>query len=678
MCSPEFGRMRIALIAVAAVWLSSVDPLRAEIRTLVLGPGGIPWDELGERVVGLETVPGNDALQPLELLPQQNIIAGPRTDSGEYTTILGSTWQLGKQPKRDDFELGVTPRFWTSILPLYHTAPFQVIDGDRATVTKLRWSRVGEGRREDIYTFDFAFPIPINRVVFYPPATGLDESGGLRKQRFPRAYEISGVREPVDFLLLSEEDRPRTLERVLSRTFVNSDRVIDVRFPAQILRFLRLSFNLIEQVYMLSEIEVYGEGFAPETSYRTSVIDLGAPVNFGRIFWQFETFRKTPSEPAPTPAPDAPIRLVLETRTGKDDTPKAHYIVSDIGTERKVEEAVYNKALEKSPFVKGDRPGDKSSIQLDEQNWSFWSTPYDRSGQLLRSPDARRYIQLQFNMVAEDFHTFGQVQSAAIEYSPLLVESLVGEVGLAGGGDRIPEVPAGRDTTFIYDLLARFGPAGQLGFDAIKLNTSAEAELVKLEIGQPLAEVVPDSVRFAAGVLAVYFPSHKVVRAAGEERLRLTFRTALLDFTTHFLGEVFALAGEHLPQSIDPGDASAALHSDDVRAFATGTSLTVLSALAVTPSVLTPNGDRVNDELDIAFTLLGIEATATEIGVYTLAGQRVRALVRGAFNKGLYREQWDGRDDQGVLVPPGLYLLRVTVDTDEQAAEQFRPVSVAY
>ena len=45
---------------------------------------------------------------------------------------------------------------------------------------------------------------------------------------------------------------------------------------------------------MLSEIEVYGEGFAPETSYRTSVIDLGAPVNFGRIFWEFEKFRKTP------------------------------------------------------------------------------------------------------------------------------------------------------------------------------------------------------------------------------------------------------------------------------------------------------------------------------------------------------------------------------------------------
>ncbi len=670
--------MKSTFIAVAAVLLGGIEPLRAEVHTLVLGPGGVPWDELGERVVGLEMVSVDEGLQPLELLPQQNIIAGPRTESGEYTTILGSTWQLGKQPKRDDFELGVTPRFWTSILPLYHTAPFQVIDGDLATVTKLRWSVVGGGRREDIYTFDFAFPIPINRVVFYPPATGLDEGGGLRKQRFPRAYEMSGARDPVDFLLLSEEDRPHTLAQVLSRTFVNSDRVIDVRFPTQTLRFLRIAFNLIAQVYMLSEIEVYGEGFAPETSYRTAVIDLGTPVNFGRIFWQFEKFRKTPGAPEPLPAPDAPVSLVLETRTGKDDTPKAYYIISDMGAERQVAEAIYNKALEQSPFVEGDRPGDKSSIKLDEQNWSSWSTPYDLSGQLLRSPDARRYMQLQFNMAAEDFHTFGRVKSVAIEYSPLLVESLVGEVGLAGGGGRVPEVPAGQETTFVYDVLASFGTDGQLGFDAIKLNTGAKAEFVKLEIGQPRAEVIPDSVRFAAGVLAVYFPAHKVVRADGEEHLRLTFRTALLDFTTYFLGEVLELTGENLPQSIDPGDASAALQSDDIRVFATGTALEVLSAIALDSRFLTPNGDRINDELNMAFTLLGVEDTATEIGVYTLTGQRVRALVRGKFNKGFYTEQWDGRDDQGALVPPGIYLLHIKVDADREKAAQLHAVSVAY
>ena len=140
--------MKITFIAVAAVLLSGVDSLRAETHTLVLGQGGVPWDELGERVVGLETVPVDGALQPLELLPHQNIIAGPRTESGEYTTILGSSWQLGKQPKRDDFELGVTPRFWTSILPLYHTAPLpghrrRPRYGDQAALVCSGWGSPG-------------------------------------------------------------------------------------------------------------------------------------------------------------------------------------------------------------------------------------------------------------------------------------------------------------------------------------------------------------------------------------------------------------------------------------------------------------------------------------------------------------------------------------------------------
>ena len=118
--------------------------------------------------------------------------------------------------------------------------------------------------------------------------------------------------------------------------------------------------------------------------------------------------------------------------------------------------------------------------------------------------------------------------------------------------------------------------------------------------------------------------------------------------------------------------------SDDIRVFATGTSIEALSEIALDSSVLTPNGDRINDELDIAFTLLGVEDTATEIGVYTLTGQRVRALVRGKLNKGFYAEQWDGRDDQGVLVPPGIYLLHIKVDADKEAVAQFRAVSVAY
>ena len=39
--------MKITFIAIAAVLLSGVAPLWAETHTLVLGQGGVPWDELG-------------------------------------------------------------------------------------------------------------------------------------------------------------------------------------------------------------------------------------------------------------------------------------------------------------------------------------------------------------------------------------------------------------------------------------------------------------------------------------------------------------------------------------------------------------------------------------------------------------------------------------------------------
>ena len=139
------------------------------------------------------------------------------------------------------------------------------------------------------------------------------------------------------------------------------------------------------------------------------------------------------------------------------------------------------------------------------------------------------------------------------------------------------------------------------------------------------------------------------------------------------------LEGENLPQSIDPGDASADLNSDDIRVFATGTSLEALSEITLASSVLTPNGDRINDELDIAFSLLGVENTATEIGVYTLTGQRIRDLVRGKLNKGFYTEAMGrARRPRDALVPPGIYLLHIKVDADKEASEQFRLVSVAY
>lgn len=59
----------------------------------------------------------------------------------------------------------------------------------------------------------------------------------------------------------------------------------------------------------------------------------------------------------------------------------------------------------------------------------------------------------------------------------------------------------------------------------------------------------------------------------------------------------------------------------------------------------------------LAFTLP--RAGEVRLEVYGLQGQRVRTLARGAFGAGLHTLAWDGRDDDGRIVPAGAYFVRL-------------------
>ena len=48
------------------------------------------------------------------------------------------------------------------------------------------------------------------------------------------------------------------------------------------------------------------------------------------------------------------------------------------------------------------------------------------------------------------------------------------------------------------------------------------------------------------------------------------------------------------------------------------------------------------------------------------------------FIVGHYRHLWDGTDDSGKLVAPGVYLCQVSVELDEAQGDQIKPLHVAY
>ena len=196
-------------------------------------------------------------------------------------------------------------------------------------------------------------------------------------------------------------------------------------------------------------------------------------------------------------------------------------------------------------------------------------------------------------------------------------------------------------------------------------------------MGDPLVPVEPDSFRTAPQELTVYFPSHRV-QPSDNVPVRILFRGASLSFSSHFTGSVLSTTGEVLPQSIDPGDANPDVTTNDIQVQSEITRLEVIPSLELIPSVLTPNGDGVNDATTVSFALLGVEGVRVSIGIYDLSGRLVRSLLEDRLDQEIYGINWDGMLDDGRLAMPGLYACRVRVETHAGPVDKLRTVAVAY
>jgi len=131
---------------------------------------------------------------------------------------------------------------------------------------------------------------------------------------------------------------------------------------------------------------------------------------------------------------------------------------------------------------------------------------------------------------------------------------------------------------------------------------------------------------------------------------------------------------------VEAGDASEELGTDQLRVVATGPSLgLVLADVEVHPAVFTPQGDGINDQVAINYTLFRLlAATEVEVEIFTLSGRPVWRQALGTRQAGRHQVVWDGRDDRGQLVAPGIYLVRMRVETDQGPFAQVRNLAVVY
>ena len=364
-------------------------------------------------------------------------------------------------------------------------------------------------------------------------------------------------------------------------------------------------------------------------------------------------------------------------------------------------------------------PGNKrSTIEPDVVFWSG-AQPVENGG-FIKAPGGRPYFQIQVEFTSDDPESATAIRSLRFEYSaPQTISQIYGEIAPA------TNVKAGQDTTFVLALKALL-EGGNKGFNRLQVFTPTRIErieAVQIDLGggvlQDLVQsqgspqegqfqqLFTDDEQF---VLAFPKLGPDLGGKAREVLLKVRFKARVIDFRTNFRANalldslstgrrvfntngIVALADSgidtlalFLPQGLEARDVVNFLQTDQledsnslaVTADLSSQSKELVTKLKMEPNPFTPNGDLVNDQLQVSFDVQRLTAARPiKVEIFDLSGQRVRSIEQEAVSGG-YSQNWDGRDGEGKLVAPGLYLVRVSVDADAANSAQVHLVSVAY
>ena len=363
-----------------------------------------------------------------------------------------------------------------------------------------------------------------------------------------------------------------------------------------------------------------------------------------------------------------------------------------------------------------------------EPDLEFWSSAQTAdNGELVNAPSGRPFIQVEVAFLSQAPDAATIIRNMRIEFSaPQITDQVLGEIAPAVG------VIAGRDTSFVLALKASLG-ADNNGFNRLQVFTPARADAIEgMEVdlgdgeilsltsaGEGAGEVGAGQFRKLHVVDDQFVVGFPTIRPADDGQVRdaqvkIRFRSRVIDFRTNFSASVFldtlasdvernfssngilGIAGSEssvpdtlaffLPQRVEGSDIVDFVETDQltdrnslaVTADISQQSENLVSTFKIEPNPFTPNGDGINDEMTVIFDVQRLlTPKPVRLEVFDLNGRRLH-LIERALSSGGYSQQWDGRDGGGHIVPPGLYLLRISTEADDAGAARTRLVSVAY
>jgi hypothetical protein len=237
-------------------------------------------------------------------------------------------------------------------------------------------------------------------------------------------------------------------------------------------------------------------------------------------------------------------------------------------------------------------------------------------------------------------------------------------------------VPPGQVTSFTYKIKPKLA-SEDLGFDSIGIDTPSRAHSVSAVriSGMPVDFEV---VEWEDAGFVVKVPRIDVQRT--EELIEVDFSAEIFKFGTVFSGRIFdSERPAEVPQNITAGDADVLDDSNRLSVDLARFGERTIRSLAVNPPVFSPNGDGINDVVQIDYDLLNlVGAVPVQAELYDLSGRSLGIVLDEQTASGRFSAQWDGRDRRGNLLPPGLYLLRLSVEADKGEDARQAIISIVY
>ena len=444
------------------------------------------------------------------------------------------------------------------------------------------------------------------------------------------------VPEPLDYTLLLTHLEP------------NADNLYRIRylFKPRKMRYL-FWHGVTDRGWLESkwgEMMLFSSGYPAEVIMRSPFLDLGNEAGDGRpkvikaLGWQA---RQPPG-----------TRLALRSRAGNQL--REEYTFYDRGGSE-INEARWSSA----PTV---LRGPVDTTVVVGSDWDQWSNTYLQPGEDFQSSSPRRFVQLELILSTDHPQRAVELNDLWIEFEDALVSGALGQV-------EPRRAQANEATDFVYTLWPE-SMAEDSGFDRVRLGVAGvdSAAGIKVQVGAN--QVTPLATLFSADGLEVVLP-----QVVFSDSIKVSFVARLVKNASVIAAEVGLSGRDGVWQSAEP----AVRRGNVVLLPQLPSTPGLVGELSLSTQVLTPNGDGVNDGLEVEFLSLKVDGGAPSVAVYDLAGGLVARLEGAAGNGGMWRYSWDGLNTTaGKLAGPGLYLLSIDLGADAGNDRALRLFNLVY